>query len=73
MVERNWQACLTDASIRENSGFHGENLAPTGPQITDLYPPSFIHVGFPGGFNNFRPDGTAQTGENVPVSDSAGA
>ena len=37
---------MTNASIRENSGFHGDNLASTGPQITRLYPLSFFQFGF---------------------------
>src|SRR3982074_1249112 len=42
LSRRNWHAHLATGSIRENSGFHGEKLAPPGPSITCQYPLSFF-------------------------------
>src|ERR1700720_3435033 len=40
-----WPVHMTEGSIRENSRFHGEKLAFTGPQNTCRYPLSFFRFG----------------------------
>ena len=71
-----WQASLTAGSIRENSRFHGEYLASTGPRITRRYPLSFFR--FSSHRNCAGPAGHSanrapQVGAHFPFGDSAGA
>jgi hypothetical protein len=71
-VRRNWRRGLPDASIRENSGFHGEHFASVWAQTIQAYRPSFLE------FSDFRgragggTDRPHRTGTGVPDGCASG-